>query len=148
MSRRPGPVHKSVKEVLDDILDGHREASHAGPASALKYLQRVFARQESLPMAVRTVAHDRMAAAHAELQSWEACAESVRLAIQHLPDMEAEFPHGYRQMLLELTCFERGITAHSELGQFAEALELCEKAVALGLGAHFAAKRDSLEWAR
>lgn len=62
--------------------------------------------------------------------------------------MEAEFPHAYRRMLLELTCFERGITAHSELGQFAEALELCDKAIALDLGAHYASKRDSLDWAR
>ena len=62
--------------------------------------------------------------------------------------MEAEFPHAYRQMLTELTCFERGITAHTELGQFHEALELCDKALALGLGAHYAAKRDSLDWAR
>ena len=62
--------------------------------------------------------------------------------------MEAEFRHAYRRMLEDLTCFERGISAHSALGQFQEALELCDAAVELGLGAHFAAKRDSLAWAR
>ena len=39
----------------------------------------------SLPLAVRPVAHDRMAEAQAQLQNWEACAESVALAIQNLP---------------------------------------------------------------
>jgi hypothetical protein len=34
------------------------------------------------------------------------------------------------------------------MGDFHAALELCERAIALGLGAHYTAKRDSLEWAR
>ena len=148
MTRRPPPAHKSVKEILEDLLAGHREAGHGGPANALKYLERVFAGQASLPMAVRAAAYDRMADAQAQLQRWEACAESVNLAIRHLPDMEAEFPHAYRQMLTEMTCFERGITAHSELGQFQEALALCDRALALDLGAHYAAKRASLDWAQ
>ncbi len=148
MSRRVGPVRKSVKDTLEDLIAGHREASHGGPADAIKYLERVFAGQVNLPLAVRTVAYDRMADAQAELERWEACAESVDLAINHLPDMEAEFRHAYRQMLMELTCFERGIAAHAALGQFQEALALCEKAVELELGDHYAAKRDSLDWAR
>jgi len=36
---------------------------------------------------------------------------------------------------------ERGIPVHATL-------ELCEQAVALNLGAHYSAKRDSLAWAR
>lgn len=147
MARRAEPVRKSVKQILDDLLEGHREASLTGPAAALKYLERVVSGQVNLPMALRSVVHDRMADAQASLERWEACVESVNLAIRHLPDMEAEFPHAYRRMLLEMTCFERGITAHSELGQFREALELCDKALALDLGAHYAAKRDSLDWA-
>jgi len=43
---------------------------------------------------------------------------------------------------------ERGIEAHSELGDFHGALELCDRAITLGLGAHYSAKQDSLEWAR
>jgi hypothetical protein len=77
-------------------------------------------------------------------KNWEACAESVDLAIQYVPEMVAEFPHTHREMLLELTCFERGIQANSQLGNFGAALALCERAVALDLGAHYAAKRDSL----
>ena len=148
MSRRNEPVRKSVKETLEDLLAGHREASHAGPANALKYLERVVAGQTNLPLALRSVVHDRTADAQASLQRWEGCVESVNLAIRHLPEMEAEFPHAYRGMLLGFTCFERGIAAHSELGQFQEALALCDTALVLDLGAHYAAKRASLDWAQ
>ena len=40
------------------------------------------------------------------------------------------------------------LDAHSELGQFQEALALCDRALALDLGAHYAAKRASLDWAQ
>lgn len=147
MSRRSEPVRKSVKETLADLLTGHREASFAGPQAALKYLERVIAGQANLPMAVRSIVHDRMSEAQAQLAQWEDCTVSVSLAIRHLPDMQTEFPHAYREMLMEFTCFERGIAAHSELGQLPEALALCDQALALDLGAHYAAKRDSLAWA-
>jgi len=147
VARRPAPVRKSVKDVLDDLLACHHAAAISGPAAVVKYLRRVFEGQVSLPLAVRPVAYDRLAEAHAQLQNWEACAESVALAIQHLPELMAEFPHTHREMLLELTCFERGIQANSQLGNFGAALALCERAVALDLGAHYAAKRDSLSWA-
>ena len=148
MARRPEPVRKSVKDTLEDLLSGHKEAAFSGPESAQKYLRRVFEGQVNLPNAVKAVAYDLQAEAQAQLQDWEGCAASVALALKHLPDLEAEFPHGYRALLEQLTCFERGIQAHSELGQFHEALDLAERAVGLGLGAHYQAKADSLDWAR
>jgi hypothetical protein len=114
----------------------------------LKYLRRTFDGQGSLPNAVKAVAHDLSAEAQAQCGQWEACVESVDQALGYLPELEAAFPHEFRRMLEGLTCFERGIQAHSELGDFHGALELCERAIALGLGAHYSAKRDSLEWAR
>ena len=148
MAKRQEPVRKSVKEILEDLLSGHREAAFNGPESALKYLRRTFEGQASLPNAVKAVAHDRMAEALAQLGQWEGCAESVDRALVLLPELEAAFPHEYRRMLEGMACFERGIQARSELGDFHGALELCERALALDLGAHYAAKRDSLEWAR
>ena len=147
MARRPGPVHKSVKNTLDDLVAGDREASVSGPAAGAKYLRRVLEGQVSLPLAVRAVVYDLLAEAQARLQDWEGCASSVALAIRHLPDMESEFPHEYREMLSRMTCFERGIQACTQLGRFQEALALCEHAVTLELGAHYQAKRDSLLWA-
>jgi hypothetical protein len=147
MARRPGPVRKSVKDTLEDLLAGHREAAMGGPAAVVRYLRRVFDGQANLPLAIRPVAHDRLAEAHAQLEDWSACAQHVELALQHLPELAAEFPHTHRDMLLGLTCFERGIQAHSQLGDFRAALALCDRAVALDLGAHYRAKRESLAWA-
>jgi tetratricopeptide (TPR) repeat protein len=148
MAKRTEPVRKSVKEILDDVLSGHREAAFSGPDSALKYLRRTFEGQASLPNAVKAVAYDRMAEAQAQAGLWEACMASVDSALGYLGDLQEAFPHEYRRMLEGMTCFERGIQAHSELGDFHGALELCERAISLDLGAHYAAKRDSLEWAR
>jgi hypothetical protein len=148
MAKRQEPVRKSVKDTLEDLLAGHREAAFSGPESALKYLRRTLEGQASLPNAVKAVAYDLCADAQAQCGLWEACTESVAVTLGYLPELEAAFPHEYRRRLEGLSCFERGIQAQSELGDFHAALELCERAIALGLGAHFAAKRDSLEWAR
>jgi hypothetical protein len=148
MAKRTEYVRKSVKEILEDLREGHREAALNGPASALKYLQRTFAGQANLPYAVRTLAFDLLAEAQAQLGDWEGCSLSVRAALEHLEDAQSEFPHGYRAMLMELTCFERGIQACSELGEFPAALALAERAAALDLGAHFRAKAENLSWAR
>ena len=148
MAKRNEPVRKSVKDTLEDLLAGHREAAFAGPESALKYLRRTLEGQSSLPNAVKAMAYDLSAEAQAQCGLWDGCIESVGLTLGYLPELEAAFPHEYRRLLAGLTCFERGIQAHSELGDFHAALELCEKAIALELGTHFAGKRDSLEWAR
>jgi len=148
MAKRSEPVRKSVKDTLEDLLAGHREAAFSGPESALKYLRRTFESQASLPNAVKAVAYDLNAEALGQSGQWEACVAAVDQVLGYLPDLEAAFPHEYRRMLEGLTCFERGIQAHSELGDFHGALELCEKAIALELGAHYTAKRDSLDWAR
>jgi tetratricopeptide (TPR) repeat protein len=148
VAKRQEPVRKSVKDVLEDLRAGHREAAFSGPEAALKYLRRTFEGQASLPNAVKAIAYDLTADAQAQCGLWEDCIASVASALGYLPDLEAAFPHEYRRLLEELTCFERGIQAHSELGDFHAALELCERASGLGLGAHYAAKRDSLEWAR
>ncbi len=148
MAKRLEPIRKSVKDVLDDLQTGHREAAIIGPEAALKYLDRTFEAQASLPNGVKCVAYDLMSDDCAQLGRWERCAEAADKALTLLPELEAAMGHGYRAALETLRAFERGIQAHSELGQFDRALAICDQAVALGLGAHFEAKRDSLDWAR
>ncbi|HZU52317.1 MAG TPA: hypothetical protein VFF77_00355 [Holophagaceae bacterium] len=148
MAKRLEPVRKSVKDVFDDLQAGHREASIMGPEAALKYLDRTFEAQASLPNGVKCVGYDLMAEDCAQLGRWERCAEAADRCLALLPELEAATGHGYRQALEGIRSFERGIQAHSELGQFDQALALCDRAVALDLGAHFEAKRDSLDWAR
>ncbi len=148
MAKRAEPIRKSVKDVFDDLQAGHREAAIAGPDAGLKYLDRTFESQGSLPNGVKCIAYDLMAEDCAQLGRWERCAEAAERAVALLPELEAAAGHGYRAALAGLRAFERGIQAHTELGQFDRALLLCDQAVALDLGAHFEAKRDSLDWAR
>src|SRR5512146_691574 len=109
MAKRSEPVRKSVKEILEDVLSGHREAAFSGPESALKYLRRTFESQGSLPNAVKAVAYDLSADAQAQCGQWEGCVASVGQVLGYLADLEAAFPHEYRRMLEGLSCFERGI---------------------------------------
>ena len=147
MARRLEPVKKNLKEILDDLQAGYREAAIAGPAPALKYLTRTMEGQHSLPNAAKAVAYDLLAEVRAQLQDWPGVELALQGFLKHLPDLEAGLGHGYRQALEATTALERGVQARSETGDFAGALELCERAIGLDLGAHWQAKRDSLSWA-
>lgn len=147
LAKRIEPTRKRVPEILEDLEKGHREAAFSGPEQARRYLLRTFEAQASLPRAVRAVAMDHLADAEAQLESWEACEAAVVEVLALIPDLEAEFPHQAKAMVESLCCFERGIQARSELGDFAGALALAREAVARDLGAHYQAKADSLSWA-
>lgn len=147
MAKRIEPVRKRVPEILEDLEKGHREAAFSGPEQARRYLLRTFEAQASLPRAVKAIAFDHLAEAEAQLEAWEACEAAVLQVLELLPDLEAEFPHQAKAMVGALHCFERGIQARSELGDFAGALALARAAVARDLGAHYQAKADSLSWA-
>jgi hypothetical protein len=148
MAKRIEPVRKSVKEILEDLQTSHREAAFNGPAAAQKFLTRTMEGQQSLPNAVKAVAFDFLAEARAQLQDWEGVIEAVAGFRKYLPDLEEGLGHGYRKVLEATTALERGVQARSERGEFHEALELCDLAISLDLGAHWVAKRDSLDWAR
>ena len=148
MAKRNEPVRKTVKEILADLLAGHREAAFNGPAMAQKYLSRTLEGQQSLPNAVKAMAFDLLAEARAQLQDWEGVIEAVAGFLKYLPDMEEGLGHGFREALVATTALERGVQARSERGEFHEALELSDLAIGLNLGAHWSAKRDSLDWAR
>ena len=148
MAKRIEPVRKSVKEVLEDLQARHREAAIAGPSSALKYLTRTLEGQHSLPNAVKAILYDLLAETRAQLQDWPGVEEAVAGFLKNLPDLEEALGHGYRKALEATTVLERGVQARSETQDFAGALELCDLAVTLELGAHWTAKRDNLDWAR
>ncbi|MDP2874646.1 MAG: hypothetical protein Q8O00_00590 [Holophaga sp.] len=148
MAKRIERTQKSVKEILEDLLSGHREAAFNGPASALKYLNRTMEGQQSLPNGVKAVAFDLMAEAKAQLQDWEGVDAALQGFLANFPALEEALGHQFRATLEATTVLERGVQARSELGDFHGALELCEMAINLNLGDHWRAKRDSLEWAR
>jgi hypothetical protein len=80
MGKRQEPVRKSVKDFLEDLLAGHREAAFAGPESAMKYKRSTLEGQASMPNAVKAVAYDLCAEAQAQCGQWEDCAAFVSLS--------------------------------------------------------------------
>ena len=148
MGRRPDPVRKKPADVLADLRAGLREAAIAGPASALKFLQRLHASQHSLPNGVKFFFWDRVAEYAFQAGEPERCAEAVAEALAHWDDAREQFPGELRAALPELTFLERGIAVRTDAGDFAGALALCDFALANGFGRHYESKRDSLEWAR
>ena len=148
MAKRLEPVKKNTREILEDLLAGYREAAIVGPEAAHKYLTRTQEGQHSLPNAVKAVLFDLLAETRAQMQDWPGVEAAVQGFLKHLPDLEEALGHGYRQALEATTALERGVQARTEMADFAGALELCEQAIALDLGAHWQAKRDSLLWAR
>lgn len=148
MSRRVEPVRKSIRDQYADLIAGHQEAARNGAVAALKFLDRTLKGQQSLPNAVKCFAFDFVARATAELGQWERCAEAVASGLEQLPAAETNLGAELRQALPTMALWERGIAARVELGEFAAALALCDDAIARRLGAHFEARRDSLDWAR
>jgi hypothetical protein len=148
LAKRIEPVKKSTKEILEDLQAAHREAAIAGPGNALKYLTRTLEGQHSLPNAVKVIAYDLLAETRAQLQDWAGVEEALQGFLKNLPELEEALGHGYRKALEATTALERGVQARTETQDYAGALELCERAIALDLGSHWTAKRDSLDWAR
>ena len=148
MARRIESTKKSIPDILADLRDGYREAAIIGPGAALKFLERTQDSQHSLPNAVKCFLFDLLAETRAQLGDWEGCNEAVKGALLNLAAAETDLGAELKKFLPSMSIFERGIAARSELGDFEGALQLCDEALARGLGTHYEAKRDSLAWAK
>ncbi|MSP92422.1 MAG: hypothetical protein EXR79_11595 [Myxococcales bacterium] len=145
MSRRSDPSTKRSSDVLDDLLAGHREASYNGPKHARRYLENALSQSKSMPNAVKFFAYDLLAEACGQLDDSAACLDAVALAILYLPAAQEDAERAAREWLPSMRAFESGIAAAVEAGRYVEAVQLCEQAGALGLGAHYERKRASIE---
>lgn len=144
MSRRNEPVHKKTADVLADLWTGHREAGYSGAQSQRKYLERAFAGQHSMPNVVKFFAYDLLAEACQQCEEPERAVEAVEQACKYLSVAQEEAPREVQQYLPQIRCFEVGIGVATDEGRFEDALALCEEAVALGLGAVYERKADSI----
>lgn len=145
MARRPEPHHKTPAEILADLRTGHDEAMGFGPAEARRYLEKVLASQHSLPNAVKFFAYDLLAETAYASDDPERCLEAVAAARQYFPAAQADAPRELTDYLPQLKALERGISVLADQDRIAEALELCDQAIELGLGKAYEGKRRSLE---
>jgi hypothetical protein len=139
MGRRIDPCRKSPEERLDDLLDGHREASLRNEGE--KYVRRAIESSDSLPNGVKFFAWALLAADAAdEEEALSALAE----AESYLDVARKDLGRRFGKELPSLRFLERGVALRSDVGEFEEALRLCDLAVDLGLGAEWERKRASL----
>ena len=139
MAKRVEPCRKSPEERLDDLLEGHREASSRGEGA--RYVARVLQASSSLPNAVKFFANALLAA---EAGDEEAALEALGQAEAYLEAARAEMPRRLARELPVLRFLERGIALRSDRGELEEALRLCEVALSLGLGPAYERKKSSL----
>ena len=144
MSRRPDPPRKTPLDVLNDLLDGHRDASISGPDASAKYLERALAGNKSMPRACQFFAYDLLAEASAALHDNARCVEAVAQARAYLEHAQTEAPRQFKDYLPQIRLYERGIGVAVEEGRLDEALTLCSEALALGLGKFYEAKANSI----
>ncbi len=140
MGKRIEPCRKSPEERLDDLLAGHREAAMRNEGE--KYVRRAIEASDSMPNAVKFFAWALLAGDAAEEdEALAALADAER----YLPAAREELGRRLARALPELRFLERGVAIRSDRAEFAEAVRLCELALALGLGREWERKKATLE---
>jgi len=145
MADRIPPIRKTPAEILADLLIGHDQARLGGAEKGKKYLLHFIERANSIPNAVKFFLYDLLAEDAFQSGDLDACRTAVARASDYLPVAQAETPQGFRSYSPSIRLFERGIALALDDGEFEKALELCDAAIALGLGKAYAAKRASIE---
>jgi hypothetical protein len=140
VARRVEPCRKSPEERLDDLLEGHREASLRGDGA--KYARRAIEQSDSLPNGVKFFAWAFLAA---DTPDEEEALAAMAEAEGYLDVARNEFGRRFSRELPELTFLERGISLRSERAEFEEAVRLCDVALKLGLGASYERRKSSLQ---
>jgi hypothetical protein len=145
MADRTPPIRKTPAEILNDLLDGHHEALHGGPARGRKYLLSFIERASSIPNAVKFFLYDLLAEDASRSDDLDTCRTAVAKASDYLPVAQQELAQPFRAYAAAIRFPELGIGMALDDGDFDKALALCDKAVALGLGGSYVAKRASIE---
>ena len=147
MAKRIEPSRKSPVERLQDLFQGHAEASGAGPTSAVKYLERTLGSSGSLPNAVKFFAYALLVEAASGVKtpdSEEVALAALADAERYLSVAQEEIPREWQTRRADLRFLEVGIALRSDRAEFEEALRLCDLALELGYGAAYSSKRNSL----
>ena len=142
--RRP-PIRKSPTEILDDLINGHRDALITGDETAKKYLLKFRERNDSLPNAVKFFLHDLLVEDAYKTDDVETCRTAVAETGRYLPAAQADMLQRFREYHPSIRMFERGIALAIDDGDFDRGLALCEEAIALGMGPAYESKRASIE---
>jgi hypothetical protein len=145
MAERPRRVIKRPNDILESVFAGHAEALLNGSENAKRYLVSYLEKSNSLPNAVKFFIYDLLAEDAYKADDIVLCQEAVKYADKYLPDAREENPQQLNEYLPMLRFVERGISIMVDGGEFESAIHYCDKAIEIGLGKAYAAKKASIE---
>jgi len=145
MVERRRPVVKKPDEILEDVFSGHREALLGGSENGKRYLLNFLEKYNSIPNAVKFFIYDLLAEDAYQVDDLVVCRQAVDRAGEYLEEAQAENRRQLAAYLPALRFIERGISIKVEVGEFETALSFCDRAIEIGLGKAYAAKKASIE---
>lgn len=145
MADRLSPICKTPPEILDDLFAGHDAALRDSAEKGKKYLLNFYARNHSIPNAVKFFLYDLLVEDACRSNDLETCRTAVTRAFGYLPAARSELFQRFRAYTPSIRAFEQGIVLALDDGDFEKALSLCDEAITLGLGKAYTAKRVSIE---
>ena len=99
----------------------------------------------SLPNGVKFFIYDLLAESSLANKDIAVCAEAAVKASQYLPEAEEQFNREFLKYRSKIKFIEKGISAAVEQGELEQAVKYCDQALALGLGAFYSAKKNSIQ---
>ena len=145
MVERRRPVVKKPDEILEDVFSGHREALLGGSENGKRYLLNFLEKYNSIPNAVKFFIYDLLAEDAYQVDDFVLCRQAVDRAGEYLEEAQAENRRRLAAYLPALRFVERGISIMVEAGEYETALSFCDRAIEIGLGKAYAAKKASIE---
>ncbi len=136
---------KRPNEILEDVFTGHAQALLHGSENAKKYLSSYLEKYNSIPNAVKFFIYDLLAEDAYQADDMVLCRLAVEQAGEYLPEAQAENSRQLSEYLPALRFIERGISIMVDAGEFEAAIAFCDRAIELGLGKAYGAKKASIE---
>ena len=145
MAERPRKVIKRPGEILESIFAGHARALLHGSENAKRYLSSYLEKSNSIPNAVKFFIYDLLAEDAYQTNDIVLCRLAVEMAQEYLLAAQAENNRRLSAYLPELRFVERGISIMVDSGEFEAAIAFCDRAIEIGLGKAYTAKKASIE---
>ncbi|MCP4653585.1 MAG: hypothetical protein GY858_09440 [Candidatus Omnitrophica bacterium] len=145
MAERRRQVTKRPNEILDNVFTGHSEAVLNGSETAKRYLLNYLEKNNSIPNAVKFFIYDLLAEDAYQAKDIGLCRQAVEQAEEYLPHARAESNRQLDEYLPKIRFVERGISIMVDAGEYQAAIAFCDKAIEIGLGKAYAAKKATIE---
>lgn len=145
MVERRRPLVKKPDEILESVFAGHDQALLGGSENGKRYLLNFLEKSNSIPNAVKFFIYDLLAEDAYQADDFVLCRQAVDYAGKYLAEAQEESSRQLAAYLPLLRFVERGISIAVEAGEFESAISFCDRAMEIGLGKAYAAKKASIE---